>query len=316
MDLMHDVYNGVYGGEISNASWTSNWINFDIDEAKLLSLGFRKEEIDTLRFIITNNGRVSMQALISYGLSYDEASRIKYMYDICIGKVAIDDVDSLCKHLRKMFGNFRRLGIQDLALSKVSNVPRKAVVAGITDPTFAIYNSERYPVKNRMYDVVNVTNKRIIVETDRKPVLKYKQPKFVEGVVEILELKDNGKVLVAFDKKYCKLVNRFIIVGSLKRPEWHLGMVEIVAFEGSKVYVYAAMMPANKQKVTYNMGTQRIYDYGFFKDEIPVKLKKVAQEIYNYVYGVYATVYSPNQDYVMLDNGVDESDLDEIEIED
>lgn len=302
------------GLNMYNFNNPSNYIynNIDIDVDRLVSLGFRPEEVQTLQYIIYNGGKVTNQSLVKYGIPYKEAKRLKYMHDICVGKVSIENKNDLCKHLRKLFCDVRRIGIQDLAVSKVSKVPRKAVIAGIKDETFKIYNSKNYDIKDRMYDVVDVTGKRIVIETDRKPVLKYKQPKFVEGVIEIKELKDDGNVVVSVDKEYIKLVNRFIIVGSLRRPEFHNGMIEIICTEGTKVYVFAQTL-GTKEKVSYNMGTQRVYEYGFNKDEIDSKLTSVGIMIYKKLCGVYASKIPANQDFRLLN--LEEDDKEDIEIE-
>lgn len=303
---------GMYGNTAMGVYSPQN--QFDLDPIKLQSLGFTQEEIQTLQNIVYCGGKTSIQALTQYGLSYEQAKRLRYMYDVCIGKVMIESTDDLCKHLKKMFGGSRKIGIQDLAVSKVKAVPRKAVVAGISDRTFGIYNSSQYPVMERMYDVVDVTTTRIHVETDRKPVLKYKQDKFIDGVVEIKEVKQNGKLTVAFDKKYCKLLNRFIVVASLRRPEYHLGLLEIICIEGTKVYVYAQTIGV-KDTVSYNMSTQRVYAYGFYPNEIQGKLKAVGAGLYKQLCGVYANSIPANQDFRML-TIEEEKDEDDIELED
>lgn len=272
---------------------------FDIDEGRLLSLGFTYPEIHALRSIIAAGGKVTPNALTMYGIDYETASRIKYMYDIVTGKVTIETPDDLAKHLRKLFGKHRRIGIQDLALSRLQSVPRYAVIAGIKDETFSIYNSTKYPVNERLYDVVDVSSGRIFIETKRKPVLKYKQPKKIEGVIEIVELKKDGKVVIAVDKKYAMLCNRFVIIGSLRRPEFHLGMVEIICIEGTRVYIYANNM-GTKETVRYSGGTQRVYDYGCFPNEIKPKLFKVASEMYPLLSGVYAIEHPANSDFVII----------------
>lgn len=290
---------------------------FDFDVNKLRALGFTLEEINFLGFIVANGGSVSRSELCKNGLTYEQASRIKYMYDIVIGKTSVESTDDLSKHLRKMFGNYRHIGIQDLAVSRISEVPRKAVIAGITDKTFSVYNSAGKPQNERMYNVVGVTKERIYIETPIKPVLKYKQQKFVDGVIEIKELKGNGNVVVAVDKKYIRLVNRFVIIASLRRPEFHLGMVEIICIEGTKVYVYAQTMGV-RDTVKYNMGTQRVYDYGFFNYEIKPKLLAVATELYKLVCGVYAEKVPANQDFIMISpdkTDAEDDNSDDIEIE-
>lgn len=277
----------------------------DIDHEMLRSIGFTDEEIATLEYIISNGGNISKPALLSYGLPYELADKIKYMYDIVTGKVTIESTDDLVKHLRKMFGNHRRIGITDLALSKIRKVPRKAVIAGIKDETFSIYNSNKYKPEERMYDVINITNDRIFIETARKPVLKYGQSKKIDGVIEIIELKPDKKVVVAVNKKYARLCNRFVIVASLRRPEFHHGLIEIICIEGTRVYVFAQSI-GNKETIRYS-STQRVYDYGYLPNEIQPKLIKVASELYPMICGVYAVTYPANSDYrILLEEEEDE----------
>ena len=303
---------GIYNSDAMGVYTQQSQLDFDPN--KLIALGFNQAEVQTFQYILSNGGKTSTNALMQYGLSYEEARKLRYMYDICMGKVIVESTDDLSKHMKKMFGTARKIGISDLAVSKLSSVPRKAVVAGINDATFKIYNSAQYPIQQRLYDVVDVTGTRVHVETERKPILKHKQPKFIADVLEIIEVKSNGKVIVAFHKKYIRLLNRFIIVGSLRRPEFHSGLVEIICIEGSKVYIYAQNMGI-RDKVSYNMGTMRVYAFGVFPNEIQAKLKTVAAELYKHLCGVYATVIPANQDFMMLPIEEDK-DEDDIALED
>lgn len=285
------------------------YTQLNVDPVMLQSLGFTPEEISTLQYIVSTGGSISRASLMNYGLPYELASRIKYMYDIVTGRVSIESTDDLARHLRKMFGNHRKIGITDLALSKIKKVPRKAVVAGIKDEVFSIYNSSGYKPEERIYDVVDVTSERIFIKTKRKPVLKYGQQKKIDGVIEIVEVKPDKKVVVAVNKKYARLCNRFVIVGSLRRPEFHHGLVEIICIEGTKIYIFARSI-GTKETVRYS-NTQRVYDYGFLPNEIQPKLIKVASELYPTVCGVYAASYPPNSDYSVIieegNNGSSES---------
>lgn len=295
------------------------YTQFDFDPVKLQLLGFNQMEIDTLHYIIINGGKVTNQALTSYGLTYEQARKIRYMYDICTGKVIIDDpsmsdtLDDLAKHAKKMFGHVRRLSIHDLATTKVNKVPRTALIAGIPDGPFSIWNSKNYPPLDRMYTVVDVSGRKITIETDRIPTLKFKQDKFIDGILEIKDGPRNGKLTVSIDKDYCKLCNRFIIVASLRRPEFHLGMVEMVCIEGSKLYVFAKDM-GTAVNVGYRMNTQRVYAYGFYPNEIQSKLMTCATEIYNNLLGIYARVIPANQDFMLISPDLPE-ETDEIEVE-
>lgn len=310
---MNDNYNN-QSNEMSGVYTPQN--QFDFNPDMLAQLGFNAMEIQTFAYIMSNGGKTSLNALTQYGISYEEAKKIRYMQDICIGKVIIDSTDDLAKHMRKMFGSMKRIGITDLAVSKIKKVERKAVVAGIQDATYSIYNSKQYPFMERMYNVVDVTGQRIFIETLRKPVLKYKQSKYVEGVLEITELKKDGSVVVAINKQYCRLVNRFVIVGSLRKPEFHHGLIQIICIEGTKLYIYAKSMGI-KESINYNMGTERVYSYGFYNQEIKNKLKEVGALMYKHVCGVYASSEPANQDFQMLtDDSESSNDTDEIVIED
>lgn len=282
----------------------------DLDKDKLKTLGFTDIEIDTLEYIVFNGGKVTNQSLIKYGATYEQAKRLKYMYDICVGKVIIDSVEDLCKHLKRMSGSRRKIGITDFPVSRVNRVPRKCVVAGIKDSTFSIYNSSNYGNnKDKAYDVTNVTTTRIHIVTNKKPVLKYKQPKQIEGIIEILNVREDKKVEVAINKKYAKLLNRFVIVAGLRKPEMHNGLIEIISIEGTKIYVYAQSIGSTDRSLSST--TTRVYAYGYYEQEIDTKLKQVSSWVYKNVCGVYASIESANQDFRILDIEYDE----DIEIE-
>lgn len=290
---LSDTRMGVHGSGI----YTPN-NQFEFDENKLISLGFNKSLIDVLRYIVENNGKVTPMALTQYGIPYEQAKDIKYMYDILVGRVVINSEVDLIKHLKRMFGRDRKIGIQDLAVSKIKEVPRVAVVAGIKEEPYTIYNSNRYEPYDRLYKVIDVTSKKIVVETNRKPKLKYGATKKIDGVLEIQEVKGD-KVIVAFDKRVCRLCNRFIVVASLKRPEFHHGLAEIICLEGTKVYVYVQTLKGN-ELMKYNYGTQRIYSYGYLGPEIQNKLMRVASYLYPLVCGVTGKVEPANMDYITV----------------
>lgn len=274
-------------------------LNFD--DNMLLNLGFTQAQINTLKYIIENNGKVSVNNLVSYGLTYTEAQKLRYMYDIVTGRVTVSTKEELIKHLRKMFGTGKRISISDLAISTVSNVPRMAVVANIKDPKFKIFNSSEpgFSPRDRVYKVTNVSGSRITVMTTRRPVLKYKESRKIEGVLEIKQILDDQWLEVAFDKKYCRLCNRFIIVASIRKPERHHGLIEIICIEGTRVYVYAQSL-GTKEQVNYNGGTQRVYDYGLFASEIKDKLFRAATMLYQRVCGVTAFEEDATEDFKVI----------------
>lgn len=274
---------------------------FDLDPVMLQSLGFSQEEMQALQFIVMNEGKASVNNMVQcYGIPYEQAQKLKYMFDICTGRVIINTEEDLSKHLRKLFGKHQRIGIQNLSTSRIAEVPRTAVVGGIPKNTpFAIWNSKQYPYAERMYTVLDVSPTNITIETNRIPVLKFKEPKFIDGILEIKGAPVNKKIQVAINRKYCKLCNRFVVVASMRRPEFHHGMVEIICIEGTKVYVFADTMAAKKYS-RYGNNTQRIYDYGYFPSEIQAKIMTSASEVYQRLCGVYATQIPGNTDFEIL----------------
>lgn len=270
-----------------------------IDDVRLINIGFTQEELRHLHMIQNNGIKFSMQSLQMVGYNYEQAKRLMYGYNICLGKVQTGSKEEMIRHLKKMFGSNYRISIQDLAVSNISAVPRVAVVGNITQEPYAIWNSNRYKGKDALYKVIDVTGQKVTIETPRKPQLKYGQQKILQGVLEIKGVKANGNAVVIFDKKYCQLCNRFIIVASLRRPEFHHGMWEILCFEGTRVYVYATNM-GTKENVRYSMGTQRVYSYGIFPTDIKPKLDLVAKQLSNKLGGVNLQLEGANAEFKVL----------------
>lgn len=298
---------GIYGSDLRYSCPAQ----LELDPQSLLGLGFSQAYIDLLNEMIMYMGKVTQARLMRAGLNQNDAYILKYMYDICTGRVRIENSDELSKHLRKLFGRVRRIGIQDLMASRLSDIPRVAVVAGIPDGPFAIYNSNRYSVMERIYKVISVSGTTITIESSRLPVLKYKEPRFIEGIIEIKEKTKKNTVILAVNRKHCRLCNRFIVVASLKRPEFHHGMVEIICIEGTRIYVYA-MTASKSERLSYNSQTQRIYSFGYFPFEIAEKLNQSATAVYQKLCGVYSEVYPANSDYtVIMQEKVVEPDSDE-----
>lgn len=285
-----------------------NQIN--IDDNHLYNLGFTQKEVQQLKFVYSNGGKFTPSALQSYGYNYEQAKRLAYMYNICAGKIQIDSREELIKHLRKMFGSDYRISIQDLATSNVTAVPRVALVANIVDTPYNIWNSSNYKGKDMFYKVIDVSGQRITVETSKKPKLEWKQAKEVPGVLEIKGVKNNGNAVVSFDKKYCKLCNRFIIVASLRLPEFHCGKYEIICFEGTKVYVYATNMGI-KENLSYRGGTQRVYAYGILPGDIRPKLDNVAKSLYSHLHGISVNYEDATLPYEVLSKQKQEPNYDD-----
>ena len=306
--------------------------------SQLLNMGFTQNEINYYEYVVSNNGKITPQDLQSYGLSFGEAKRLTYMKKILTGAVSIQSEsdmithvknmtgtsrqnakdyvyqqnlmngyaqnnyskDELIKHLKETNGRKRKISIQDLKVSTVTTVPNVAVVAGINIEPFTIWNSKQYSGKDMLYPVAKVSGQNITIETSKKPKLEYGQNKEIPGMLKILGVRNNGHVVVTFNRKYCALCNRYIIVASLRNPQFHLGKHEIVCFEGTKIYVYAVNM-GTRDKVGYAGGNKRIYAYGIFPGDIRSKLDNVAKRIYGQLGGVCSAYYEANSGYSIID---------------
>lgn len=272
---------------------------FNIDINKLKELGFNQQDIQTMQYVVRCRGRVTVADLQNNGIEYERACRIKYMFDIVSGRVNIESEDDLARHFRKLFGKHRRIGITDLAISKVTKVPRWALVGGIRDEVYQCLNSENLPPEKRLY-LVEKVGQKITVSTKNNLVIPYKYPMKINGVLEVLgKQKETGKVFIAFDRNHCRLCNRYIIVASLRAPEVHHGMIEIICVEGTRLYVYAKTLGV-KENVSYSGGTARVYDYGIKANEIQSRVRAVAEGIYQKLLGVYAKQVPANQDFKLL----------------
>ena len=286
-----------YGQEASGVYTPGT--QFNMDTNKLRELGFNQDDIQLMQYVSSMRGNVTTADLIKNGIEPERAKRVKYMFDIASGRVSIESEDDLSKHFRKLFGQHKRIGIQDLAISKVNKVPRWAVVAGIKDEVYQCLNSANMTPDKKLYTVEKV-GARVTCKTKVRPVIPYKYPKKIDGVLEILGIEKNtGLTVIAFDKKHCRLCNRYVIVASLRIPETHLGMVKIVCVEGTKLYVYAKNI-GTRENVSYSGGNARVYDYGIRPNEILPRVKAVAENVYKAMCGVYATCIQPNEAFNLL----------------
>lgn len=274
---------------------------FEMDPYTLQTLGFSQDEIATLNYIVECCGMATVNKMVQiFGIEYEQAKKLKYMYDICTGRVIIETKDDLSKHLRKMFGAHSRISINNLDTSVNCEIPRKVLIGGIPNTTpYAIWNSNRYKGIDCMYDVLNVTGGNVFISTNRIPVLPFKYPKKLDGILEIVKDPKNGKMEVAINKDYCRLCNRFVIAAALRQPEYHLGMIEIICIEGTKIFVFADEIKGTKY-TRYGSSTQRVYGYGFTPGEIRSKLINSASTIYNKLCGVTAFEHPANMTFSVM----------------
>ena len=262
----------------------------DFNYKRLMGLGFSQVEIQTCENLFNRGAKFTPTFLQQYcGYDYETATKLKYLYDIAQGKIEIETDDELCKHLKKIFGKRRRVTIADLPPSNITEVPKLCLIAEITDPLFHIYNSGLYELHQRFYRVLQATPTKTVVRTHRKPEIKFRGSKEVEGVAKVLTDEPNadGSIDVQFDPKYTRLCNRYLILASTKRPEFHLGCYEIIVVDGSKVYVFGRTLPA-KWDLKYKAAQERVLDSGIFPDELNKRITRAAEMVHKRLAGVKA----------------------------
>lgn len=177
---------------------------------------------------------------------------------------------------------------RDLPPTMVTEVIELAEIAGIEDEDFSIYNSDRYE-DNSKYLKVKRKGNTVQLEPKRLPVLKYgKQPK-IDGIIELRkdEYSDFGEdsYTLFVNSKFVKLLNTFVICVSVRMPDSHLGMIDIVTDNGSRIYVYATEWTAKNRRLKtssneYNSNQARIVDYGYTNKQLEDKLASVATKIF------------------------------------
>ena len=278
------------------------------------SMGYSEKEARKISNALFQCSKCTSAVLQKYyGYNALQAKRIEYMFKIYTGKISIETNDQLIKHFKTMTNNAHKLTVADLAVSKVTSVPRFAVIQNIDIEPYTIWNSENYKGVQRLYKVYETRGQSVTVETKRSPRLDYGASKEIPGVLKIHGKTFDGNVRVTFDKKYCRLVNRFIIIASLKNPEKHCGKYDIITSDGNRVYVYATNM-GTKETPKYQMSNQRVYAYGIFGKQIPSKLKSVAEEMYRYTGGYSYKLCKPTVEYHTLDRVRIVEDMDDGDI--
>lgn len=282
---------------------------FEVNEEQLRKLKFTDFEIATLKNIAGMNGRVNVAKLVASGVPERQARHIKYAYDICCGLVTVDDTFSLKRHLKKMFSSVYKITINDLPPSNITELPRSCVVAGLKKP-WDVWNTNAKVVRGTQFHVVKeIGSENIQIITPIKPVLKYKSKKEEEGTIKIL--KEGQKALiVAVNRKYCRLLNRFIVTASTRKPQNYLYLVEIICIDGTSMYVYADEVGYTAKAIS-TTGACRVYDYGTMSSEIKTKVMKSATTIYKMVCGVTSIVEGGNSSYQLVEPEKKNVDLDE-----
>lgn len=276
-------------------SMMSEYEMSEFDIRRINNLRFSTQDIEALQYAVNSGLRVTTQNMTCMlGFSYELANKVHYMYNICVDKISIDTIDDLSKHLRKI-SNCNKIGIQNFPVSSINKIPRTAVIGGIPNGPLAIFNSSNYKGKDMLYVVSNVTSKNVIFRTRRRPSLRQNDMREVPGIIKITGA--NDKIIeIEVNRENCRLCNRFIIFGSTRRPETHHGMWTLLAFEGTKVYVYAQSLGV-RDSAKYSISNQRVYDYGFFSSDIRQKLDTAANKLNSMFSCVYSEFEDANSEF-------------------
>lgn len=260
----------------------------DFNYKRLMGLGFSKIEIDTCQRLFMQGAVFTPTSLQNvWGYNYETATKLKYLYDIAQGKIEVNTDDELCKHLKKMFGNKRKVSIADLPPSNITEVSKLCLVEDVTDPKFYCLNSGLYPLTDRFYRVLQSTSTKTVIRTQRRPEIKFRDSKETDGVAKILsESPDqDGYIEIEFNPKYTKMCNRYIILASPKCPEFHLGCYELIVVDGSRMYVFGRTLPYNWD-LKYKATQERILDCGIIPNEIQPRLERAALLVHKRLMGV------------------------------
>jgi hypothetical protein len=272
----------------------------DFDVRKLTGLGFSYSEIRECENLFQRGAKFSTAFLQQVcGYDYSTSVRLKYLYDIAQGKIEIETDDELCRHLKKLFGNRRRASIADIPPSAVTEVPKLCLIGNVVDELFYVYNSAFYSPDERFYKVVKSTNSKTVIRTSRKPEIKFRGATDSAGVASILCTNADGTVDVQFESLYVRLCNRYIVIVSAKRPEFHLGCYELIVVDGSRFYVFARVLPA-KSDLKYKAAQERVLDSGVFPDEIKARITKCALWVHKRLSGVKAAYIEPTSVFELM----------------
>ena len=230
----------------------------------LKTLGFSDGEIKILRILNENNLAVSERniSMVKDASTQNVRSdRVRYANRIFKDEVDVTDKEDLARHARKMAGG-RKIGIHNLKTSTVVELDRKGIIFGIPkDTPFAVYNFDTYIKLNEkshgMVDVLTIGSENVTVKVNKKPLIKKTDKKEVPNIIKLVDF-DEKSATLKVNKENIKLCNRHLIMASLKRPEFFTMMCELIAYDGTSVYVYSQSVNA-KKNLHYNAITQRVY---------------------------------------------------------
>ncbi len=216
-------------------------------------------------------------------------------------------------HYAKMFRDFHvgadKFTNRGLGQPKLRVLKSLAVVANVKDPTFEIYNSDRYVVKEKFYTVLKKGATNTTLLTDRVPVLERGQDTKVKDVAEIKVVTNkqgNKEYNLVINNKYVGILNRFVIAASTRRPQIHCGMIEMICKGGTRLYVYALEYNesdsvnggVNYRNDGAGSNSAKVFDYGFNGNELENKLINVANAIYTNFDGIIKILIRPEHKFI------------------
>lgn len=291
------------------------------DNEYMIWLGFNQSEINTAYNIVRQNGgrSVNTDSIMKYfGADYITANRIRYIVNIIIGKKNINtknvreftDLKGMSQHFRYMNGDKEpQVSINRLIPSRIGDIPKVAVIRGIEDDTYGIFNSNSPEDISSYYIVDKVTQNEITVRSKKSVVLKYnKSGKYgLDGVINVIGKDLKGNTIIAVNREYCRLCNRYVVVASLRMPSNHVGAYAMISRGGDIIYVYAKVIDGNRS--VGKTASERVYGWGVLKGNIKKQITAVAVETYNELGCIYSKYFEPEIDFRLSPKRVVEEDI-------
>lgn len=298
-ELSGSAYNG---NELLGAPDFGASSNLAIYTNDLERLGFSQQDIALLDAVASDGRMPTMLGMRNMGIDAETADKLRYLYRIASGEVRIESSDDLSKHLKR-FWRGERVGMHSLPLVNVGKLGVFCYVHGLSGP-WAVLNSCKYEskgLKQCCYMVKKSSSERVLIETDRRPVLKHKEPTEVAGSIRIANMAaiysgETNKVQYSISKKHIRFVNRYVIVASLKKQHGHFGAYNIMCMDGTQVWV-AAIPVRSKGASSYYKDSQRVYRYGIDVNDIKKDLDGVAGMIFKHLKAFNSVLKHPTLDF-------------------
>lgn len=238
-------------------------------------------------------------------IDYNSAYRIRYLIELMSGKrnvdiyniYGIEDIRNISRHFRKINRSCIKLTIDKLPTSKISTLPRIAILCGVRDRRFVELNSKNPNNINEYYLVDKTTQDRCILRTV-KSIKEHGEDE--DKIVNILGRDTNGRTILSAVTSHVRLCNRYIVVASTRQPQYHNGMYVLVNVYGDIIYVYSKTV-AGYRNIGKNY-SERVYRYGILPNELDRTLKETAIKIGNSIELAAVTRIEPTQEFRLLEN--------------